>query len=63
MSLQMGKLRNQQNLRIFLVGKHSGSTIRELGKLKDLSGTLCISNLEKVHCSRDAMESNLKDKK
>ena len=63
MPLQMGKLRNLQNLRIFLVGKHSGSTIRDLGKLKNLFGTLCISNLEKVHCTRDAMESNLKDKK
>ena len=62
MPLQMGKLRNLQNLRIFLVGKHSGSTIRDLGKLENLSGTLCISNLEKVHCTRDAMESNLKDK-
>lgn len=62
-SLQMGKLRNLQNLRIFLVGKHSGSTIREFGKLEDLSGTLCISNLENVHCARDAMESSLKDKK
>ena len=63
MPLQMGKLRNLQNLRIFLVGKHSGSTIKDLGKLKNLFGTLCISNLEKVHCNRDAMESNLKDKK
>ena len=62
MPLQMGKLRNLQNLRIFLVGKHSGSTIKDLGKLKNLFGTLCISNLEKVHCTRDAMESNLKDK-
>ena len=63
MPLQMGKLRNLQNLRIFLVGKHRGSTIRDLGKLENLSRTLCISNLEKVHCTRDAMESNLKDKK
>ena len=63
MPLQMGKLRSLQNLSNFFVGKHNGSSIRELGELQHLSGTLSISNLQIVNCTRDAMEANLKDKK
>ena len=63
MPLQMGKLRSLQNLSNFFVGKHNGSGIRELGELQHLSGTLSISNLQTVNCTRDAKEANLKDKK
>nr|POE80216.1 putative disease resistance rpp13-like protein 1 [Quercus suber]POE80218.1 putative disease resistance rpp13-like protein 1 [Quercus suber] len=61
----MGKLRSLQNLSALCVGKekHSGSSIKELGELPHLSGSLCISNLENVYQTRDAKEVNLKDKK
>ncbi|KAM3729477.1 hypothetical protein ACB098_12G015500 [Castanea mollissima] len=62
MPSQMGKLRSLQNLSTFFVGS-KGSSIRELGELQHLSGTLSISNLENVHCTKDAMEVNLKEKK
>jgi Leucine-rich repeat (LRR) protein len=48
MPLQMGKLTSLKNLSTFFVGKHSGSNIRELGKLRHLFGTLSISNLQNV---------------
>ncbi|XP_050278969.1 putative disease resistance protein At3g14460 [Quercus robur] len=63
MPLEMGKLRSLQNLSTFFVGKHRKSSIRELGELRHLSGTLSISNLENVHCTKDVMEVNLKEKK
>ena len=63
MPLQMGKLRSLQNLSNFFVGEHNGSSIRELRGLQHLSGTLSISNLQIVNCTRDAKEANLKDKK
>ena len=62
MPLNMGKLRSLQNLNTFFVGIN-GSSIKELGELQHLSGTLSISNLENVHRTKDAMEVNLKDKK
>uniref|UniRef100_A0A2N9F514 R13L1/DRL21-like LRR repeat region domain-containing protein n=1 Tax=Fagus sylvatica TaxID=28930 RepID=A0A2N9F514_FAGSY len=63
MPLQMRKLRNLQKLTAFVVGKHSGSSIRELGELRHLSGTLSILNLQEIDYGRDAMEAKLKDKK
>ena len=65
MPMHMGKLRSLQNLSALCVGKekHSGSSIKELGELPHLSGSLCISNLENVYQTRDAKEVNLKDKK
>ena len=63
MPLEMGKLRNLQNLSISFVGKDSGSNIRELGELRNLSGTFCISNLKNVDCTKDATKVNFKEKK
>ncbi|KAF3966297.1 hypothetical protein CMV_009594 [Castanea mollissima] len=62
MPLHMGKLINLVELTTFVVGKHSGSSIKELGELHHLSGALSIFNLQNVHCARDAREVNLKDK-
>ena len=62
MPLHMGKLRNLVKLTTFVVGKHSGSSIKELGELHHLSGALSILNLQNVHHARDAREVNLKDK-
>ena len=62
MPLDMGKLINLVKLNTFVVGKHSGSSIKELGKLHHLSGALSILNLQNVHHTRDAMEVNLKNK-
>ncbi|KAB1227545.1 hypothetical protein CJ030_MR1G019995 [Morella rubra] len=47
----------------FVVGKGSGSSIRELGKLKNLQGTLSISKLQNVVPPKDALNAGLKDKK
>nr|POF24776.1 putative disease resistance rpp13-like protein 1 [Quercus suber] len=65
MPIDVGKLRSLQNLSAFYVGKEkrSGSSIKELGELPRLFGSLCISNLENVYQTRDAKEVNLKDKK
>ena len=63
MPLQMRNLRNLQKLTAFVVGKHSGSSIRELGELRHLSGTLSILNLQEIDYGRDAMEAKLKEKK
>nr|POE84069.1 putative disease resistance rpp13-like protein 1 [Quercus suber] len=63
MPLQMCKLRNLQKLTSFVVGEHSGSSIRELGELQHLSRILSILNLQEIDCARDAMEAKLKDKK
>ncbi|KAL4599260.1 hypothetical protein ACB092_11G114700 [Castanea dentata] len=62
MPLHIGKLINLVELTTFVVGKHSGSSIKELGELHHLSGALSIFNLQNVHCARDAREVNLKDK-
>ncbi|GMY22691.1 putative disease resistance RPP13-like protein 1 [Fagus crenata] len=62
MPLQMGKLRNLQKLTAFVVGKHSGSSIKELRELQHLSGSLSILNLQNVLNDKDGMEVNLKDK-
>ncbi|XP_050283290.1 putative disease resistance protein At3g14460 [Quercus robur] len=60
---QMGKMKNLIKLPIFVVGKHDGSSISELGELQHLSGKLTILNLENVHCiNKDTMEVILKDK-
>uniref|UniRef100_A0A2N9H2Y7 R13L1/DRL21-like LRR repeat region domain-containing protein n=1 Tax=Fagus sylvatica TaxID=28930 RepID=A0A2N9H2Y7_FAGSY len=59
---QMGKLKNLRKLSVFVVNKNGGSNIGELGELQQLSGKLSISNLENVHCIKDATEVMLKDK-
>ena len=52
MPLHMGKLRNLVKLTTFVVGKHSGSSIKELGELHHLSRALSILNLQNVHHAR-----------
>lgn len=61
MPVKMGKLRDLIILRAFVVGKHSGSNIRELGGLLNLS-ELSILNLQNVQCARDAEKVYLKYK-
>ncbi|XP_060670217.1 putative disease resistance RPP13-like protein 1 [Ziziphus jujuba] len=60
---QMSKLENLQKLTKFVVGKDSGSNIKELGKLNDLHGDFGIEGLENVVNVEDAWEANLIDKK
>nr|XP_048330738.1 putative disease resistance protein At3g14460 [Ziziphus jujuba var. spinosa] len=60
---QMSKLENLQKLPKFVVGKDSGSNIKELGKLNDLHGDFGIEGLENVVNVEDAWEANLIDKK
>ncbi|KAI9156431.1 hypothetical protein LWI28_006423 [Acer negundo] len=63
MPLQMYRLKNLQTLSHFVVGKDSGSGIRDLRDMKQLQGTLLISGLQNVISFIDAVEANLKDKK
>ncbi|KAB1199598.1 putative disease resistance RPP13-like protein 1 [Morella rubra] len=60
---QLGSLKCLNTLTKFVVGKGSGSSIRELGKLKNLQGTLSISKLQNVVPPKDALNAGLKDKK
>ncbi|CDP13827.1 unnamed protein product [Coffea canephora] len=55
---QMGRLINLQVLTAFVIGKGSGSTIKELGKLS----MLILSGLENVSSGRDASMANMKGK-
>ncbi|WRX12699.1 NB-ARC - like 10 [Theobroma cacao] len=63
MPAHMGKLKNLHKLTTFVVGKHSGSSISELGELQHLRGTLSILNLQNVGFSGDALKADLKGKK
>ncbi|XP_023918611.1 putative disease resistance protein At3g14460 [Quercus suber] len=58
----MGRLKNLQTLSYFVVGKESGSTIKELGGLLYLRGTLRISKLQNIVSPKDAAEAMLKEK-
>ncbi|WRX18005.1 hypothetical protein QQP08_010492 [Theobroma cacao] len=62
MPLGMGKLKGLRVLTDFVFGEQNGSSISELGKLKNLRGRLAISNLQNVVCHRDAKDANLKEK-
>ncbi|GAY53621.1 hypothetical protein CUMW_150530, partial [Citrus unshiu] len=59
MPLGIGKLTCLQTLCNFVVGKDSGSGLRELKSLMHLKGTLNISNLENVKHIVDAEEAQL----
>ncbi|KDO37314.1 hypothetical protein CISIN_1g044195mg, partial [Citrus sinensis] len=57
-----GKLTCLTTLCRFVVGKDSGSALRELKSLTNLQGTLEISSLENVKCVGDAIEAQLNRK-
>ncbi|KAG7942199.1 hypothetical protein I3843_16G088400 [Carya illinoinensis] len=59
MPMQIGKLTCLQTLSNLVMGKDSCSGIKELGPLKHLRGTLCISRLENVIESKDAKDAEL----
>ncbi|GMN18678.1 hypothetical protein TIFTF001_048507 [Ficus carica] len=59
---QMCNLTNLQTLSDFVLSKNSGSRIKELGALKLLCGSLCISGLENVVDVGDVLEADLKKK-
>ncbi|XP_059442949.1 putative disease resistance RPP13-like protein 1 [Corylus avellana] len=63
MPIQLGRLKYLQTLTTFIIGKTSGSCIRELGKLTNLRGKLTIMNLQNVVSFTDALHACLKDKK
>ncbi|EEF37064.1 putative disease resistance RPP13-like protein 1 [Ricinus communis] len=63
MPLKMSKLTKLEMLTDFVLGKESGSSIKELGELQNLRGSLCIWNLQNVADAQDAMAANLKNKK
>ncbi|GMN72902.1 hypothetical protein TIFTF001_052087 [Ficus carica] len=59
---QMCKLKNLQTLSKFILGENGGSRIKELGELKSLRGSLCISGLENVVDVGDVLQADLKNK-
>ena len=63
MLIQIGRLRSLQVLTTSVIGKGSGSTIEELGKLPNLHGNLIISGLENVVNRKNALIANIKGKK
>ncbi|XP_040991681.1 putative disease resistance RPP13-like protein 1 isoform X2 [Juglans microcarpa x Juglans regia] len=65
MPIKMDRLNCLQTLPKFIVSKHdsaSGSSIGELGKLKNLRGKLLIQELQNVGSADDALDASLKDK-
>ncbi|CAN1316401.1 Putative disease resistance RPP13-like protein 1 [Linum perenne] len=60
---QMGKLSRLRKLTDFYIGKGSGSTIKELGQLHHLHGSLTVWNLQFVDNVQDVCVANLKGKK
>ncbi|CAL8114823.1 unnamed protein product [Prunus armeniaca] len=63
MPAQMSRLKSLRTLTAFVVGKSTGSTIRELGELPHLRGKLSILKLQNVVDAKDAVQANLKNKK
>ncbi|KAG6679359.1 hypothetical protein I3842_14G126600 [Carya illinoinensis] len=63
MPLHLGRLKCLQTLDIFVVNKHCGSSIGELGNLEDIGGNLTITKLQNIKSPEDALDARLKDKK
>ncbi|KAG6679368.1 hypothetical protein I3842_14G127400 [Carya illinoinensis] len=63
MPLHLGRLKCLQTLDIFVVNKHCGSSIGELGNLEDIGGDLVITKLQNVKSPADALDARLKNKK
>ncbi|PON34398.1 NB-ARC domain, LRR domain containing protein [Trema orientale] len=60
---QICNMKELQTLTDFVLGRESGSSIKELRRLQHLSGSLHIRGLENVVNVEDVMEANLKEKK
>ncbi|CAL0314651.1 unnamed protein product [Lupinus luteus] len=58
----MSKLKKLHFLSDFVVGKQEETGIMELGELSNLHGSLCISKLENVANSSDALKARIMDK-
>jgi len=63
MPSQMDRLTKLQTLSDFFLGRQSGSSIIELGKLQHLQGGVTIWGLQNVVDAQDALEANLKGMK
>jgi hypothetical protein len=59
---KMGKLTKLRTLQNYVVGKESGCSMKELGKLSHLRKKLSIRNLRDVANAQDALDANLKGK-
>jgi hypothetical protein len=62
MPIQLGSLKYLQTLSAFIISKHSGAGIEELGKLANLRESLSILELQNVESRMDAMNINLSNK-
>jgi hypothetical protein len=60
---KMWKLTKLRILESYIVGKDSGSSMKELGKLSHIRKKLSIRNLRDVANAQDALDANLKGKK
>jgi hypothetical protein len=63
MPMQMSSLKCLQTLTKFIIGKHSGTSIEELGKLANLRGRLSVLELQNVASHTDALKACLNDRK
>ncbi|KAJ8775109.1 hypothetical protein K2173_020113 [Erythroxylum novogranatense] len=61
MSPQMGKLSKLQKLSYFTIGNESGTSIQELGNLRQLRGRLVIRNLQNVMDVGEALKPTSKE--
>ncbi|MED6118986.1 hypothetical protein PIB30_007876 [Stylosanthes scabra] len=59
----MGKLNNLNFLSHYIVGEQDENGIRELATLENPHGSFCISNLENVKNSGEALQAKIGDKK
>ncbi|XP_072059921.1 disease resistance protein RGA2-like isoform X1 [Arachis hypogaea] len=63
MPKEMSKLKHLNFLSDYIVGKHEENGIRELGTLDNLHGSFCISNLENIKNSGEALKAKMGNKK
>ncbi|XP_052110566.1 putative disease resistance protein At3g14460 isoform X2 [Arachis duranensis] len=63
MPKEMSKLKHLNFLSDYIMGKHEENGIRELGTLDNLHGSFCISNLENIKNSGEALKAKMGNKK